>query len=241
MTDLRQTDEESCIVRTDVYNHRRKLNIEFLAGRTPIQALLQELPRDGKWFFRYDLDDEGHVNILFAMHQDSIQLLRMHPWLLLMDCTYKTNRFNMPLLDIVGFAPTGDTFYVAFAFLKDEKQPTYELALSYLADMYRGLKVLPNRDPPSPHTILTDKEVGLMNAITEVWPSTDKMLCLWHINGNVFKKADPLIKSLINDAIENDYDLPDSIEKPSPDLTRKKIQEEIRQITKDIWAKMKKR
>lgn len=54
----------------------------------------------------------------------SVKLLKMWPSMLQMDCTYKTKRFNMPLLNIIGFTATGDTFYVAFVFLKDEKQPT---------------------------------------------------------------------------------------------------------------------
>jgi hypothetical protein len=45
------------------------------------------------------------------------------------------------MLDIVGFTATGVTFYVAFAFIKDEKDDSYEVILSCLADAYEALSL----------------------------------------------------------------------------------------------------
>lgn len=86
-----------------------KMNEEFLAGRTPIQALLMELPTDGKWLFRYHLDEDKHVVVLFAMHQNSVEMLKRHSFVISMDCTYKTNQYGLPLLDIVGFTTVGSS------------------------------------------------------------------------------------------------------------------------------------
>jgi hypothetical protein len=66
-----------------------------------------------------------------------------------MDCIYITNRFNILLLDIIGFTATSDTFYVAFVFLRDEKQPTYEVALSFLSEIYAEIKAKRDRDRDS--------------------------------------------------------------------------------------------
>ncbi|GKD70891.1 PKS-NRPS hybrid synthetase, partial [Tanacetum coccineum] len=41
-----------------------------------------------------------------------------------------------------------------------------------------------NKNQPS--VIITDRELALMNAIEEVFPSTTSLLCIWHINKNVF-------------------------------------------------------
>ncbi|GJW41654.1 protein FAR1-related sequence 5 [Tanacetum coccineum] len=46
-----------------------------------------------------------------------------------MDCTYKTNRLNMPLLDIIGVSCFNTSFYSGFAFLKTETVKSYEWAL----------------------------------------------------------------------------------------------------------------
>ncbi|KAH8956569.1 hypothetical protein BDL97_07G046600 [Sphagnum fallax] len=47
----------------------------------------------------------------------AVQLTRRFGTVLTMDCTYKTNRFKMPLLHIVSFACTRATFTSAIAFL----------------------------------------------------------------------------------------------------------------------------
>jgi hypothetical protein len=46
------------------------------------------------------------------------------------------NRFNMPLLDVVGSTAINATFYVGFAFLSNEKQESYEFVLGSLHDIY---------------------------------------------------------------------------------------------------------
>ena len=49
-----------------------------------------------------------------------------------MDCTYKTNWYGLPLLDIVGFAVTGLIFYLGFAFMRDEKDDLYKVGIIYM-------------------------------------------------------------------------------------------------------------
>lgn len=44
---IREDDLKSALIARDIYNRRKKLSTDFLAGRTPIQALLIELPKDG--------------------------------------------------------------------------------------------------------------------------------------------------------------------------------------------------
>jgi histone-lysine N-methyltransferase SETD2 len=40
----------------------------------------------------------------------------------LLDCMYKTNKFDMPLLNMVGITSTYATFNVGFAFLHAENE-----------------------------------------------------------------------------------------------------------------------
>ena len=93
-------------------------------------------------------------------------MLRRHPWVLSMDCIYKTNRYGLPLLDIVSLVSTRQTYFIAFAFIRDKKQDTYETVLKCLAEAYRALNL------QYPRTILTDKERALINAINTVFPET---------------------------------------------------------------------
>ena len=48
------------------------------------------------------------------------------------DYTYKTNRYGLPLLDIVGFATTRSIFHLGFAFIRDKKDDLYEVGITYM-------------------------------------------------------------------------------------------------------------
>ncbi|GKB54663.1 FAR1-related sequence 5-like protein [Tanacetum coccineum] len=104
-----------------------------------------------------------------------------------MDATYKTNRFNMPFLEIIGVSSTNLTFYVAFAFLCKEKQDNYEWALNCLKS------TLDERVCPC--VVVTDRAYALMNACKTVFPDAKQLLCRWHISQSVFKFARPSMKS----------------------------------------------
>jgi hypothetical protein len=239
ITSIRDNDPGSCLLPVDINNLRMKLHREFLNGRTPIQALLMELPKDGEWLFRTELDDDNHVVVLFGMHKTSITMLKYHPWVLSMDCTYKTNMYGLPLLDIVGFTATGASVYLGFAFIANERQPTYETVLEFLAEVYEESKV----DIDSPSTILTDKEPSLINAINAVFPETNTIICIWHINMNLMKKALPIIREQI--ALARKEGLPECNGLPLPasssTLAKKQLDEALLAIQEEGWSKMMKR
>ena len=204
----------------DLYNRRQAIVEEFLAGRTAVQALLEQLPVDGDWLFRYKTRRNGSISALFGMHRTSLALLQKHPYVLFMDCTYKTNRYRMPMLDIVGIAATGQTFFAGFAFLSDEKQASYEFALQCLREVYSTFS------SAGPRTIFTDKEKALLNSIAAVFPeTTSSLICLWHINQNILKKARPAIRRYVQDQVNRG------------DLETVQFSQEIA----NIWAKMKQR
>jgi hypothetical protein len=162
----------------DIYNIRRECKIDLLAGRSPIEAMLFEL-HNSEYEYNYHLDSEMRVSMILFAHPKSLELLQRYPEVLLMDCTYKTNRFRMPLLDILGSTGLGTTFYAAFVFLPGETEEDYTEALKMLSD------VLKKRRIQSPGVIVTDRDKGLMKAIEHTLPATQNILCLWHINKNI--------------------------------------------------------
>ena len=212
------------------------MNLEFLDGRTPIQALLQELLKEGEWYFRFELDKNDHVTVLFCIYKISIEMLRYYLWVLIIDCTYKTNQYCLPLLDIVGFTPTGISIYLGFAFVHNERTGTLEIVLEYLDTVYQKLGL----DPPS--TVLTDKEPGLINAIKAVWPNTDSMICIWHININLMKYALPILRAQIAEARKNSLlKLPDRTELPDESqirIIKQQLEKKLAEILDEGWNKM---
>ena len=97
---------------------------------------------------------------------------------------------------------TGQTCYIAFAFIRDEKKVTYRVVLECLAEAYRALNL------QYPHTILTDKERALINAINVVFPDTKTINCIWHIEMNLLKKARPLLSDIVAIARRDSVTLP---------------------------------
>lgn len=105
-----------------------------------------------------------------------------------MDCTYKTNKYKMPLLDIVGVTAMNTTYFVGFAFVSDEQQSSYEFVLRCLEAVCHRIGV------HVPETIISDKDTGLLNALGVVLPATNSMICVWHINRDILKKARPILR-----------------------------------------------
>ena len=104
-----------------------------------------------------------------------------------MDCTYKTNRYRMPLLEIVGVTSTDMTFSVCFAYLQAEREENYAWALGVLHS------VIGDGNPPE--VIVTDRELSLMKAISTVFPGATHLLCKWHINRNVLARCKKLFET----------------------------------------------
>ena len=96
-----------------------------------------------------------------------------------MNCTYKTNRYRMPLFVITGQTGLNTTFYVAFAFMTSEHTEDYQWVLQQLKKLYNKLSLA------FPLVMATDCEKGLIAAIKLEFPETAHVFCIWHINKNV--------------------------------------------------------
>lgn len=98
---LKQSNPNLKLLLRDLYNIKAKIRREYLSGRTTINALIDELGQAG---FQYNLkcDEAGHMTHLFFVHPLSILLSKWFSNVFMMNGTYRTNKFHMPLLDIIG-------------------------------------------------------------------------------------------------------------------------------------------
>jgi MULE transposase domain len=196
LASLRQEDPDIMIKPQDIRNHRFRKRVEFLDGLTPIQALLIALRENGDWVTNYRSEGDV-VSAVFCIHRSSMSLLQRHPYVLVMDCTYKTNRYKMPLLDIVGVNALNKSFYVGFCFLSKEDADYYEFALQNLQSIYTQLTL------EFPKTIIVDKDDALIRAANSVFPSSNVIICIWHVQMNILKRARPLFRHEIRDDPED--------------------------------------
>ena len=85
----------------------RKDNLTDLCGKTHTETLMLHL-KDKHATATVAVDQENHVRYLFWQPDLSKEFTCRYHDVLVIDCTYKTNAYNLPLLHIVGF--TNQTF-----------------------------------------------------------------------------------------------------------------------------------
>ncbi|XP_077246723.1 PKS-NRPS hybrid synthetase cheA-like isoform X2 [Tasmannia lanceolata] len=185
VTTLRNTNPNLAVVSSDVYNIKKKIRLENLSGRTPIQALLDELARGG---FQYNLkyDGEGRLTHLFFAHPNSIAMSKSYSNVFVMDCTCKTNKYKMTLLDVVGVTSFNTSFYSCFALLGKEEEEDYMWALEMLDAMLGS--------DSRPAVIMSNRELSLMRAIHVVFSGSVNLLCIWHIEKSIWSNCKPHFK-----------------------------------------------
>jgi len=63
---------------------------------------------------------------LFFINESSKETLASYGEVLILDCTYKSNRYEMPLAIGTGVTALNTSFYAGMCFLKGENQEDYE-------------------------------------------------------------------------------------------------------------------
>ncbi|KAH1189831.1 PKS-NRPS hybrid synthetase [Glycine max] len=170
-----------CTTIKQIYNARSAFRSSIRGSDLEMQHLMKLLERD-QYIYWHRIKDEDVVRDIFWCHPDSVKLVNACNLVFLIDSTYKTNRYRLPLLDFVGMTPAGMTFSAGFAYVEGERVNNLVWALQ----RFRGLFL--NRDA-LPGVIVIDRDQALMNAVKDVFPECTNLLCIFHINKNVKAKS----------------------------------------------------
>ncbi|PNX99088.1 protein FAR1-related sequence 5-like [Trifolium pratense] len=114
---LKEIDPNNKTSTKQVYNARHRYKAKLRTSRTEMQHLCKHLD-DNKYFFEYRTiveDGAEHLQDIFFAHPKSVSLFNSFLTVLMMDSTYQTNKYKMPLFEIVSFTSTEKTFNVGFA------------------------------------------------------------------------------------------------------------------------------
>ena len=161
---LVKENPEALFTRQDIRNDVARMRRQQLGDLTPTQAVLVALEQyngeaesdNQKYSYWRSTDDQGHLDYLFFVHPSSKEMLRLHPDLILIDTTYRTNRYNMPLAHITGRTSQNGSFCIGYAFMTAERTEHYAQLVKNLTELWRDELNLP---PPS--AAITDKESAL--------------------------------------------------------------------------------
>jgi hypothetical protein len=102
LTYLRHIASETPVLARDIYNYNASIRRELRKGQSSTEALIQYLQDQGIKHYVLKDKETGRLQGLFIAYPESIQYLQSHHDVVLIDNTYSTNRFNMPLIDVIS-------------------------------------------------------------------------------------------------------------------------------------------
>ncbi|KAI5678240.1 hypothetical protein M9H77_09190 [Catharanthus roseus] len=117
---FREQDVVCAVSSQKTYNVVAKIKRDQMQGRNTVEEVLCLSTERGYTVFYRNGEDSNVLSDIIVEHLTSIAMLRTWPYVLIMDTTYKTNKYNMPLLECVGMTPTGKNFTVATTFMCNE-------------------------------------------------------------------------------------------------------------------------
>ena len=161
---LKEHNDKNVTTIRQMYTAKITCQRSLRGPRIEMQHLMYLLERD--MYIHWHVTNDEVVCDIFWTHLDAVKLLNAFNIVFFMDTSYKTNRYRLPLLDIVGVTCTGLTFSIAFAYMEAECEKNFMWALETFKDLF------PRHDE-LPKVIVTDKDLALMNAL--------KMCFLIHI------------------------------------------------------------
>jgi hypothetical protein len=192
----------------DVRNIQRRLCLSkygpFTSTKRFIDLLEQYKTLHGiEYFVDWIVEDGGErrPRRVFWTYKWCLEMWKNNPEVLLMDNTYKVgacvflplissvpaaelthtqvNRFNMPLLNIVGVNGLHKNFSVAFALSLQETEDDFHWQLACLKRLQESYSV------DAPGVIISDFCRGFKKAALAVYPTVPQQLCVWHVMKNV--------------------------------------------------------
>ena len=187
VTELKKTTN-AVVLAKDVYNALRRSGKTHFDGLSEVQALISALEGNEEFTSRVVTDDRNQLTGIIFAYRRSLEKFLAMSFVLLMDATYKTNKFNMPLLLFSSVDPLGYSYVVACYLLRDETITSYNMALSAFKQLFAPRVIIVS-------AIITDQDNALMSAIASQFPASSHQLCRWHLQMNVqknFKKNLPL-------------------------------------------------
>ena len=162
----------------DVINIQQGLIRKKYGPLSSTQIFLEILESTPDIYHRTHRAAEGQVDAVFFAFNAALQHWQKSQEILSFDCTYRVNRFDMPLLQVTGTTALNTTFTIAFCLVGAEKEPDFRWALEKLRDLAQ------ERNIRHPLVILSDKDSAFKKAALTVFPNSQQQLCVWHILKN---------------------------------------------------------
>ncbi len=155
----------------DTYNKHITQRQKYLGLFTLIQVLIIEFYKKDNWYIHCIEDDENHIKQLLFAKVFSEKILKYNYEVLLIDVTYKTNKYKILLIIISRLMSLNISYYIAFVFVFKKIYEIYKWLPEYVKDFYEWL------DISDPNVILIDVQNSLIQAIIIIYLLVLYFLC----------------------------------------------------------------
>ncbi|KAI5660002.1 hypothetical protein M9H77_28795 [Catharanthus roseus] len=113
-----------------IYNVVAKIKRNRMQGRNTVEEVLCLSAQKGYTVSHRNCEESNILSDIVLVHATSIAMIKTWSYVLIMDTTYKTNKYNMPLLEAIWMTPTGKNFTVAPAFMCNEQDNDIQMSSS---------------------------------------------------------------------------------------------------------------
>ncbi|CAN1239294.1 Protein FAR-RED IMPAIRED RESPONSE 1 [Linum grandiflorum] len=138
----------------------------YLAGRREA---------DPGFVFNYTVKKDRRLGNLFWLDSISRPDYAYFIDVLVFDACYKLQKYNNPLVMLIGVNHHHQSVIFGGAFLENEKNESYIWLLETFLQCMGGKKSL---------SVITDADKAMRHAIGKVFPNAAHRLCSWHIDRN---------------------------------------------------------
>jgi len=142
-----------------VYSAHDRWRKSIRGDKTEMQGLVEKLEEHKYAYFSITNCEKTTLEDIFFAHLESINMLNTFPTVLVMNSTYKTNMYRMPLFENVGVTSTNMTYFVVFSFLASEKEGNFTWVLEMLVGLFSSKLNMPK-------VVITDR-----------WQCSDESCC----------------------------------------------------------------
>ncbi|MBW0509154.1 hypothetical protein O181_048869 [Austropuccinia psidii MF-1] len=119
-----QRESDRPVILQETYNQVKEIKKYKLKCRKVTDALIETL-KEETFVWSAARDTARHITSLFFTHPLAIKLLHGFPHVIIMDCTYKANKYKIPLSTLLDSAQKIRPFLGIFFLIKDESEPSY--------------------------------------------------------------------------------------------------------------------
>ncbi|KAI3887467.1 hypothetical protein MKX03_033562 [Papaver bracteatum] len=191
---LKEKNKDCLVSARTIYNKRSSIKRQE-AEKMSVMEQVVKLSTQYRYMVWHRKDEKmNELKDIVWAHPESTLLAKCFPSVLIIDCTYKTNRFKVPFFHIAGVSSLGTPFTVAYAFIEEETEEHFSWALTQLKFLFVSDTL--------PSVCLMNGEHPLINAVRVVFPEAKRLLCTLHIGESIVTNCR---KEIFDDNMWNNF------------------------------------